>query len=90
MDNTQTSKDSSQKLNAKIKATWSKLDDTTIALLATNQSEFYKAVQAKQGVDEATAKATVKKLEAECAAACSASGDKKAAPATSAPIAKAS
>ncbi len=71
-----------QKLTAEIKKTWGKLTDEEIGFYKTNPDKFY-AATTKLGVKKEDAEKTVKKLDAECAAACN---TEKA----SAPTAKAS
>jgi len=71
-----------QKLSAEIKKTWGKLSDEEISFQASKPDKFYEAVKTKYSINKDEAEKTVKKLDAECAAACS--KDK-----ASAPIAKA-
>ncbi len=66
-----------QKLSAEIKKTWTKLTDEEIGFYKTNPDKFY-AATTKLGVKKEDAEKTVKKLDAECTAACT--KDKAAAP----------
>lgn len=77
-----------QKLTAEIKKAFPKLSDEEIALQATAPDKFYEAVQTKQGIKKDEAEKTVKKMDADCVAACATDkgADKSAAPA---PVAKA-
>jgi uncharacterized protein YjbJ (UPF0337 family) len=73
----------SEKLNAKIKETYSKLTPEEIGFYKGNSEKFFAAVQTKHSINKDEAVKTLNKLDAECAVACSA--DK-----ASAPVAKAS
>jgi hypothetical protein len=76
MDNASNkSPEHTQKLTAEIKKAFPKLSDQDIGLQATAPDKFYEAVKTKQGIEKAEAEKTVKKLDAECAAACSKSAD---------------
>jgi hypothetical protein len=76
-----------QKLAAEIKKAFPKLNDEEIGYQASNPTKFYDAVKTKQGINKDEAEKTVKKLDTECAAACTASG--KSSDAASKPAAKA-
>ena len=80
-DSTNKSQAHTQKLTAEIKKAFPKLNDADIALQATSPDKFYEAVKTKQGIEKNEAEKTVKKLDAECAAACSASKTTDAKPA---------
>ncbi len=70
------SKAHSEKLAAEIKKAFSKLNDADIALYATAKDKFFEVVKTKCSIERAEAEKTLKKLDAECAAACSANKDK--------------
>ena len=78
----------SQKLNAEIKKTWGKLTDEEIGFQASMPDKFYEAVNSKYSIKRDEAEKTVKKLDSECAAACSTSSGKDSGTA-SGPTAKA-
>jgi hypothetical protein len=67
-----------QKLSAKLKETWSKLSDAEIASFKMGEPslDFFKAVQREYNISPEEAAKTAKKLDAECAAACSANAGK--------------
>jgi uridine phosphorylase len=71
-DATNKSQAHTQKLTAEIKKAFQKLNDADIALQATSPDKFYEAVKTKQGIEKNEAEKTIKKLDAECAAACAA------------------
>jgi len=75
-----------QKLNAEIKKAFPKLNDEEIGYQASKPDKFYEAVQIKQNIKRDEAEKTVKKLDAECVAACA--SDKGSDKATG-PVAKA-
>jgi len=75
-----------QKLSAEIKRAFPKLSDEEIGYQASKPDKFYEAVQTKQGIKKDEAEKTVKKLDAECTAACA--SDKSSDKATG-PVAKA-
>ena len=64
------------KLSAEIQKTWNKLTTDEVALNATNPTKFYDAVKTKYSIDRVEAEKTVKKLDADCAAACAANANK--------------
>ena len=72
------SQEHTQKLAAEIKKSFPKLNDADIALQSSSPDKFYEAVKTKQGIDKSEAEKTIKKLDAECAAACSKDAGKKA------------
>lgn len=74
-----------QKLNAEIKKAFPKLNDEELGYQASAPSKFYDAVKAKQGINKDEAEKTVKKLDAECAAACAASAKSSNTASTPAP-----
>ncbi len=76
-----------QKLTAEIKKIWGKLTDEEIAFQVSNPTKFYEAVNNKYSIRKDEAEKTVKKLDADCAAACS--KDAKPSDNASAPTAKA-
>ena len=76
------------KLNAEIKKTWGKLTEEEIGFQASKPDQFFAAVKTKYSIERNEAEKTVKKLEAECASACSTSSSKDS-NAASGPSAKA-
>jgi len=77
-----------QKLSDAIKKTWGKLTDEEIGFQATKPEKFFEAVKTKYSISKEEAEKTVKKLETECAAACSTDAGKGADKAPVAPVAK--
>ncbi len=75
-----------QKLSAEIKKAFPKLNDEEIGYQAGKPDKFYEAVQTKQGIKRDEAEKTVKKLDAECTAACA---SEKSSDKATAPVAKA-
>ena len=59
-----------QKLSVELKKAFPKLNDEEIGFQATKPDKFYEAVKNKQSINRDEAEKTVKKLDAECAAAC--------------------
>jgi hypothetical protein len=81
------SNDHAQKLTAEIKKAWPKLTEEEAGWSKSNPDKFY-AATTKLGVSKEDAEKMVKKLDAECAAACSTT-DGKSAETGSAPLPKA-
>lgn len=81
-----------QKMSAEIKKAFPKLSDEEIGFQASNPAKFYDAVKTKQNITKDEAEKTVKKLDAECAAACAANKgtDGKTSDKAAAPVSKAS
>ncbi len=72
-----TSDSSVQKtLKSEIKKTWGKLTDEEIGFQESNPGKFFEAVKTKYSINRDEAEKTVKKLETECASACSTSSGK--------------
>ena len=89
MDNQPANSNSqSQKLSDSIGKTWGKLTTEEKGFYKSSPDKFFAAVETKYSIKEPEAKKIVEKLEAECAAACSASSGNDSS-ATSGPLPKA-
>ena len=64
--NDKSSKESAQKLNTKIKETWSGLSDEDIKLYATKPDQFFSKLQEKQKVSKEDAQKQMKQMEKDC------------------------
>ena len=60
------SKENTEKLNKKIKETWSGLSDSDVKLYADKPAEFFAKLQEKHNVPKADAQKKLQQLEKEC------------------------
>lgn len=60
------SKENTEKLNKKIKETWSGLSDSDIKLYADKPAEFFAKLQEKQKVSKEDGQKKLQQLEKEC------------------------
>jgi uncharacterized protein YjbJ (UPF0337 family) len=62
--------DKTAKFNAKIKETWSKLNDDDIKLYSSNRDQFLAKLKEKQSVSKEDAEKQLLEMEKSCATAC--------------------
>ena len=60
------SKENTEKLNKKIKETWSGLSESDVKLYADKPAEFFARLQEKHNVSKADAQKKLQQLEKEC------------------------